>query len=276
MRANTPLLCKLMQDTARHNMIEQQLRTWEVLDSAVLSAYADDALRREDFIAAADKKPYAYADLFLPLGDSSSSSGDDSDDSSDGNSDSDNEGEGKDSGGDRNSNRGDDRDSGGRVMLEPKLEARMLQTLAPQTHENILHIGTGSGFFAALLGRFARRVTTLELDTALADGARARLAHLPYGNISVINADGAQGYADAAPYEAIVYTAALPQMDPLQESLAAQLTDGGRLLAIVGAAPAMKLRLFKNIGGQLTAHRDILETCIPYLTNAPAAEKFSF
>lgn len=218
-----------MSDAARHNMIEQQIRTWDVLDDAVLALYADDTLRREDFIADPGKKALAYADLALPI-------------------------------------------AHGQAMLEPKQEARMLQALRPTARETILHIGCGSGFFAALLGRLARQVVSVESRPALAQAAAARLAAAA-PNVAVVTGDGAGGWPDRAPYDAIVYTAGLAALPP---QLAAQLKDGGRLLAFVGEFPVMSLQLLQKQNGELCLQRAILEAMLPMLDNAPAAETFSF
>lgn len=218
-----------MHDTARHNMIEQQLRTWEVLDDKVLALYADQALARENFIADADKKGLAYADMALPIG-------------------------------------------GGQYMLEPKLEGRMLQTLAPAAAEKILHIGTGSGFFAALLGRLAAEVISIEIRPDLAQVAAIRLAAVA-GNVRVIVGDGSRGWPEYAPYDAIVLTGAVAE---LTDDWLPQLTDSGRLLAVVGRSPAMILRLLSKDKGGVCIQRDILETDIPLLDNAPSGKSFSF
>lgn len=219
-----------MSDITRHNMIEQQLRTWEVLDSDVLSLYADDTLRRDNFIAAPEKKALAYADMALPIEE-------------------------------------------GQCMLEPKLEARLLQSLAPQRREKILHIGSGSGFFAALLGRLAAQVISVEIRPQLAETAAARLAPVSPA-VTVVTGDGARGWPAQAPYNAIVFTAALPH---LPAELSAQLAAGGRVLAVIGSAPAMTLQLFvKDSNGVLYCRQSILETVIPPLDNAAAAAAFSF
>ena len=216
-----------MSELSRHNMIEQQIRTWEVLDNRVLALYAEDTLQRESFIAQEDKKPFAYADMMLPIGE-------------------------------------------GQVMLEPKLEARMLQALAPDPQEKILHIGCGSGYFAALLSRLAEQVTSMEIRPALARAAEARLGGFP--NIRVVCADGAHGLPTDAPYDTLVFTAALPHLPP---SLAEQLNEGGKLLAVIGSAPAMTLKLFRKQYGALHVQHDILETHLPLLDNLPPPA-FSF
>ncbi len=211
------------------NMIEQQIRTWDVLDERVLAACRE--LRREDFVALAAHRPLAYADAALPLGD------------------------------------------GGGRMLEPKLEARMLQALAPTREEKILHIGTGSGYFAALLGLLAGDVVSVEISPALAGAARERLEKAGARNVSVRCADGCGGLPEEAPFDAIVLTASAPMIPP---SLWHQVRNGGRILAIVGDAPAMTLRLIETRGGDVRIVRDILETCVEPLVGAPQPERFRF
>ena len=114
-------------EQARFNMVEQQIRTWEVLDQDVLDLLF--AVRREEFVPA----PYrllAFADLEIPL-------------------------------------------RSGASMWSPKMEARVLQDLKLEAGESVLEIGTGSGYFTALLAGMGARVTSVEIDSTLAPGARA-------------------------------------------------------------------------------------------------------
>ena len=107
-------------ELARFNMIEQQIRPWDVLDAQVLALLA--AVRREDFVPSAHKA-LAFVDTQVPLLPGQPH---------------------------------------GPAMLEPKVEARLLQALQVQRHESVLEIGAGSGFMAALLGHRAQKVTSLE------------------------------------------------------------------------------------------------------------------
>ena len=209
-------------------MIEQQIRTWDVLDARVLAACRDIA--REDFVAEPSLRELAYSEAELPAGE-------------------------------------------GQFMLEPKLEARMLQALAPTREEKILHIGTGSGFFAALLGLMAGEVVTMEISQTLADKAEKRLADFGARNVSVRCADGVGGLPEEGPFDAIVLTASSPVLPP---ELWHQVKDNGRLLAIIGDAPAMTLRLLKKRGSDVRLTEDILETCVSPLTNAPQPPRFKF
>jgi len=163
-------------EQARFNMIEQQIRPWDVLDAHVLDLLA--VVRREDFVPPA-LRHLAFADLELPL-------------------------------------RGDDAAiAAGQVMLAPRVEARMLQDLEVAKHERVLEIGTGSGFMAALLGHRAQRVLTLEIDPGLARGAQASLQRAGVLNVEVRCADGASANLSGdGPFDAILLSgsvASLPE-----------------------------------------------------------------
>ena len=121
-------------EQARFNMIEQQIRPWDVLDTTVLKLLSE--VKREEFVPPA-YRGLAFADLEIPLSAPSELAV-----------------------------------RLGQSMLAPRLEARLLQDAAVQPHETVLEIGTGSGYMAALLGRKARRVVSLEIDSALAQFAK--------------------------------------------------------------------------------------------------------
>ncbi|WP_321505318.1 protein-L-isoaspartate(D-aspartate) O-methyltransferase [uncultured Methanoregula sp.] len=126
----------------------------------------------------------------------------------------------------------------GQTISQPYIVALMTELLDPGPDDNILEIGAGSGYQAAILGMLAKSVTTIERIPAVADLARANLAHLDIGNVNLIIADGTLGYAAGAPYNGILITAATPQIpDPLID----QLADGGRLVAPVGGRDVQEL-----------------------------------
>jgi len=118
------------------------------------------------------------------------------------------------------------------TMSQPYIVALMAQALLLQGGDNVLEIGAGSGYAAAVLGEIAGHVTTVERIAALADAAAAKLAALGYGDVDVHRGDGTRGWPAAAPYDAIVVAAGGPQVP---ESLKAQLKIGGRLVMPVGA-----------------------------------------
>jgi protein-L-isoaspartate(D-aspartate) O-methyltransferase len=146
---------------ARFNMIEQQIRPWEVLNAEVLALLAN--IRREDFVPSGYGS-LAFADTMVPL-------------------------------------------PAGQCMLEPKVEARLLQELGLQKHERVLEVGAGSGFMAALLAHQAHQVYTFEIEPQLCDLARSNLENAEITNVQVFQADGSQslqGLIPSAPLDAIV------------------------------------------------------------------------
>jgi protein-L-isoaspartate(D-aspartate) O-methyltransferase len=211
-------------EQARYNMVEQQIRPWEVLDQDVLDLLF--TVRREDFVPP-EHRALAFADLEIPL-------------------------------------------PNGYRMWTPKMEARVLQDLQLRRHERVLEIGTGSGYFTALLARVVAEVHSVEIDPATAEAAQRRLAD--YGNVKVIAGDGARGFGDEA-WDAIVLTGSTPV---LAERFFEQLRPGGRVFAVVGEKPAMKARLTHWNGPTARVPRDLFETVILPLRNAPQPARFVF
>lgn len=117
------------------------------------------------------------------------------------------------------------------VISQPLMVAVMLQALGLCGHERVLEVGTGSGYQAALLSRLAAEVYTVEIVPALAEAARRALAAIRCEHVAVIEADGRMGWSPAAPYDAIVVAAAVPNVP---EALLEQLRVGGSLVVPVG------------------------------------------
>lgn len=119
----------------------------------------------------------------------------------------------------------------GQTISQPYIVALMTELLHSNATDNILEIGAGSGYQAAILSRLVKQVTTIERITTVADMARRNLKSIGINNVMVIEGDGTLGYPDNAPYDGIMITAATPDVPrPLIE----QLADGGRLVAPVG------------------------------------------
>ncbi len=216
-------------ELARFNMIEQQIRPWNVLDTRVLQLLSE--LKREDFVPSAHKS-LAFGDFELPLGDGAS-------------------------------------------MLAPKVEARLLQDLQLTGTENVLEIGTGSGYMAALLGRLSHHVTTLEINPVLATEAAQNLARAVVANVDVRVADGSDIDAIQGQFDVIVLSGSVAEI-PTQ--LIDKLKVDGRLVAIVGEEPVMRMTLITRTGHgpqglQVTTPWD---TLAPRLSGFPELEAFTF
>jgi protein-L-isoaspartate(D-aspartate) O-methyltransferase len=218
-------------EQARFNMIEQQIRPWDVLDQDVLTLLS--VVRREDFVPAAWVES-AFADTEIPLVEG-----------------------GRD----------------GRVMLQPKVEARLLQELRVGPEERALEVGAGSGYFAALLAHRARQVHTMEIDPALAATATDNLRRAGMVNINVVTGDGSTGLASAAPFDVIVLSGSVPQVPA---ALLDQLRIGGRLAAIVGQSPVMRAVIHTRIDAQHWRQTVLFDTFAPRLLGFAEPSKFQF
>jgi protein-L-isoaspartate(D-aspartate) O-methyltransferase len=120
----------------------------------------------------------------------------------------------------------------GQTISQPYIVALSTDLLNLKGGESVLDVGTGSGYQAAVLAEIASRVFSIELIASLGDDARKRLEELGYGNIEVKIGDGYQGWAEKAPFDAIVVTAAAPEVPG---ALLAQLKPGGRMVIPLGA-----------------------------------------
>jgi len=144
----------------------------------------------------------------------------------------------------------------GQTVSQPYIVAIMLQALALIPSDTVLEIGTGSGYQTALLAELTGQVYSVERHASLARMAEATLRRLGYGNVQVLLGDGSNGLPGHAPFDAIVVSAAAPQIPP---PLFEQLRDGGRMVIPVGPAPAQELQLvYKNAGQSLVTR---LEGC---------------
>jgi protein-L-isoaspartate(D-aspartate) O-methyltransferase len=214
-------------EQARLNMIEHQIRPWEVLDQNVLDLLY--AVKREDFVPAAYRM-LAFSDMEIPIG-------------------------------------------LGEHMWPPKLEARVLQELAVKPTDQVLEVGTGSGYFTALLARRAQHVYSVEIQPDLKASAEAKLNGAGVANVTVELGDAARGWTKHAPYDVIVLTGSTPV---LPQQLLQQMKTGARLFAVVGDPPVMAARLITCTGEGVYSSVDLLETRIAPLSNALAGERFSF
>ena len=222
-------------DKARFNMIEQQIRPWEVLDARVLALLAE--VKREQFVPAAFQA-VALADMEIPLASPAVD---------------------------------------GECLLAPKVEARALQELSLQANDNVLEIGTGSGHMAALMGRLCAQVLSLEINPALAEQARQRLAAVGATNVEVRTADAAaHGFAACtgnAPYDAIVLSGAVTEVP---DDLLPLLKVGGRLFAITGQEPMMRATIVRRTSETAFDSEQPWDIVVPRLKNFPEPSRFKF
>jgi len=222
-------------EQARTNMVEQQIRTWEVLDQDVLDLLY--AVPREEFVPPQSRN-LAFTDMELPLG--------------------------------KNAH-------GGEKMWAPKMEARVLQDLAVKRTDRVLEIGTGSGYFTALLAHRAAQVLSVEINPALAAFGRANLERHGVDNVMLETGDGARGYppgsTSRAPYDVVVLTGSVPFVPRVFLEC---LAPGGRAFAVVGEAPVMTAKLFTCAAPGSYRTVELFETLLAPLANCERASRFRF
>jgi protein-L-isoaspartate(D-aspartate) O-methyltransferase len=161
----------------------------------------------------------------------------------------------------------------GQAMLFPRLEARLLQDLTVKPTDKVLEIGTGSGFMAALLGRRAQHVLSLELFPELVSLARNNLQKAGIRNVEVRQANGAEGAPNDGPFDVILLSGSVAQ---IPHALLNQLKVGGRLAAIVGDEPAMKATIVRRNSEAGFATTTPWDVNAPRLLNFPQASRFEF
>ncbi len=211
---------------ARRQMVEQQVRAWEVLDLRVLEVM--QRVPREEFAPPAYRE-LAFADLSVPLGH-------------------------------------------GQSMLPPKLEGRILQALEIQPEDDVLEVGTGSGFFAACLGGLSRSVRSIDIFPDFVAAGRASLQRAGVHNVAVEAMDAMTLAIDGA-YDVIALTGSLPEYDARFERA---LAVGGRLFAVVGKGPVMDARRITRTGPAEWLRESLFETSMDPLVHAPEPPRFVF
>lgn len=214
-------------EKARFNMIEQQIRPWDVLDQEILDLLA--VVKREQFVPQA-YAALAFVDMEIPL-------------------------------------------PAGEHMMPPRVEARILQDLNVRKHENVLEIGAGSGYMAALLANRGRHVLTVDIHPELVALARKNLTDAGIWNVDVAEGNAAEGWAAAAPYDVICISASVPE---IPQSILSQLKVGGRIAAIVGTAPVMEARIVTRVSDAEYQVVNLFETLAKPLQGAAQPSRFKF
>ena len=209
---------------ARHAMIEQQVRPWDIVDLQVLAAMSE--VPRENFVPPA-YRDLAFADTELPIGH-------------------------------------------GETMFKPVLEGRMLQGLKLQPNDEVLEIGTGTGFITACLASLCRSLVTVDLHADFIANAKNRLAALDLNNVRYEQAD-ALAFNPDQQFDAIAVTGAVTDVPQV---FLDWLRPGGRLFIIHGQSPAQEaVCLTRSAQGFDT--ESLFETDIPYLVGAQPVDRFS-
>jgi protein-L-isoaspartate(D-aspartate) O-methyltransferase len=214
-------------EQARFNMVEQQIRPWEVLDSRVLSLL--EHIHREDFVPVRYRK-LAFADLAIPL----------------------------------------DNDQ---VMMRPKIEARMLQSLELEADETVLEIGTGSGFVTACLAGLAKRVVSVEIFEELQEVAAVKLRDKSIENVELFVGDVMRGWQPEQAHDVVVVTGSVPE---IPEQILGWVNPGGCLFVVTGESPAMEARLLRRTGVTDWSVESLFETDLPRLVNSEEPPQFEF
>ncbi len=151
----------------------------------------------------------------------------------------------------------------GQTISQPYIVALMLEALALSPADKVLEIGTGSGYVTALLSEMVAQVVSIERHAPLADSARSLLAELGYGNVRVVVGDGSRGFPESAPYDAILVSAAAPE---LPQELVDQLAEGGRMIIPVGREESQQLQFIYRENGEIRTRLRELCRFVPLIS----------
>jgi protein-L-isoaspartate(D-aspartate) O-methyltransferase len=152
----------------------------------------------------------------------------------------------------------------GQTISQPYIVALMLESLQLTPTDKVLEVGTGSGYVAALLAELAAQVFSVERHPHLANNAREVLSALGYSNIQVFTGDGTMGLPAAAPFAAILVSAAALDLPP---TLLTQLRDGGRMIIPVGSPDSQQLQFIRMVNGQPVISLRELVRFVPLVAN---------
>lgn len=214
-------------EQCRQNMVEHQVRPWDVLDDKVLNIL--EQVPRDQFVPEKYQN-LAYADTAIPLNSQV-------------------------------------------TMMHPVVEGRILQAVNIQPEDNILEIGTGSGYLSACLAHLGSHVDSFEIDTQLAQQARSSLQNAGYDNVAVIDGNGLEASNLNKRYDAIAVTGSVCD---IPDELKLAMNIGGRMFIVSGNAPAMQAHILTR-----TAERDwsdivLFETVQDRLVSGEKAPCFEF
>jgi protein-L-isoaspartate(D-aspartate) O-methyltransferase len=212
-------------DAARMQMIHQQVRAWEVLDSRVLETLS--SVSRELFVPP-DYRDLAFADFEIPLGH-------------------------------------------GEAMMTPTVEGKLLQALRLDALDDVLEIGTGSGFLTACLARLASRVSSIDIHADFIEAAQLRLREQGFRNVA-LRVEDAFHIVGSEQFDAIAVTGSVPEVP---RALAALLRPGGRMFIVIGRSPVMDARRIVRQHDGAWVEESLFETALKPLVNAVVTEPFT-
>lgn len=158
-------------------------------------------------------------------------------------------------------------------MLTPLEEGTILQALNLKGHETVLEIGTGTGFFTALLSKLCKKVISIDYYAELTTSAARKLKKHHCHNVELITGDACRGWLDNAPYDVVVFTGAL---EKLTETHQLQILPGGKLFVILGKPPVMQARLYEYGHDENWQETVLFETEIPLLIDKLRVSEFVF
>lgn len=214
-------------NSARTNMVKQQLRTNDVLNESILALF--DQVPRHAFVPE-QYAAFAYSDMQIPLGHN-------------------------------------------QRMLTPLEESLILQTLDLKGHETILEVGTGSGFFTALLSKLCKKVISVDYYADFTASAATKLKAHHCDNVELLTGDASRGWLDKAPYDVVIFTGALEE---LTQTHKLQILPGGKLFSIEGKSPIMQAHLYSLDHEDVWAESLVFETDIPALIDHLKPKEFVF
>lgn len=213
-------------DFARQQMVDQQVRAWDVLHPDVLRVLRN--IPREQFVPTG-YEALAFADTEIPIGHS-------------------------------------------QFMMTPTLEGRVLQALKPTSSDNVLEIGTGSGFLAACLARLSDSVTSVDIHDDFLESAKVNLEDSGISNVKLLSMDATQKLPDEK-FDVVAITGSIEDFDP---RFVEALKPSGRLFVVVGTGPAMDARLVTRTGDNDWQSESLFETVLAPLVNGSKPPQFLF
>lgn len=214
-------------NSARTNMVKQQLRTNDVLNESILALF--DQVPRHAFVPE-QYAAFAYSDMQIPLGHN-------------------------------------------QRMLTPLEESLILQALDLKGHETILEVGTGSGFFTALLSKLCKKVISVDYFADFTASAAAKLKAHHCDNVELLTGDASRGWLEKAPYDVVIFTGALEELTKTHKL---QILPGGKLFSMEGKSPIMQAHLYSLDHEDVWTESLVFETDIPALIDHLKPKEFVF